>query len=332
MPNRLSVLKWLSRTIKLVLYTSSFVCAYFIIVTNLAPTFSDSDREALPFIIRFLLLPTLQDNAAITLIETAVLQLTFVCIVCTYFFVSLVLITQNKLLNHTYQTFKTALLLMIATTMPYIGILLFLNLSSYIISNASNYQFIDTILHFLSPTLFVLLMYIIEISIYALFQTVVDRISRKVLMVTYRCIGLLMLAATLFFMYFISSFFLPHPSLFVDISLNDPDGRYVINYDGDYWLTYYTDANKCFAAPESACVPSWIKAGNTSISDAPVSLKPFVDKIVRVGGEFTPIVNSIEPSDPAKQFCMNGRTCVHSPGPGTWYMSPLKIRTIELVK
>jgi hypothetical protein len=107
--------------------------------------------------------------------------------------------------------------------------------------------------------------------------------------------------------------FLPHQ--YFAFPLADPKGSYVINYDGDYWLTYYEAGQK---------------KGNTSITESPEDLKRFIDKSVRIVGEFVPIRGQI--SGDQKKFCIidaNKKTCHTSTGPGTWYASPLKINSIE---
>ena len=118
------------------------------------------------------------------------------------------------------------------------------------------------------------------------------------------------------FIFGIASEFAPH--YYNTFRLDDPRGEYVLNYDGDYWLTYYVDGKN---------------VGNTSITETPVELAPYVGKPLRITGEFMPIQSSL--GENGKQLCVGvgiRKHCNVSTGPGVWHASPLKIQTIEVVK
>ena len=122
------------------------------------------------------------------------------------------------------------------------------------------------------------------------------------------------------------------PGLFSDIStFADTHGKYVINYDGDYWLTYYTDRNTCYKSSVK-CVPDWVKTGNASITYSPIPLEPFRDKEVIVRARQLRISNSLSNDYGAirKYLCIGSyANCKPSTGPGVWYRSPLIIKSIQ---
>lgn len=126
------------------------------------------------------------------------------------------------------------------------------------------------------------------------------------------------------------------PTKYFTFPLDDRKGKYIINYDGDYWLTYYTPIQKCSEPTDGTmpvCEITWRKDGNTSIMETPVDLVQFVDKEVSISGEFKPTYGSIDGED--KQYCVineEGKKCEVSKGPGIWYSSPLQIKTIELAQ
>ncbi|NTU74192.1 hypothetical protein HGB07_08705, partial [Candidatus Roizmanbacteria bacterium] len=69
------------------------------------------------------------------------------------------------------------------------------------------------------------------------------------------------------------------------------------------------------------------KKGNTSITETPVDLTPYLDKDIEITGSFVPSQGATTGID--KKLCVKGK-CSVSPGPGYWYASPLKIKTIRL--
>jgi hypothetical protein len=139
----------------------------------------------------------------------------------------------------------------------------------------------------------------------------------------------------------ISFLWLPASSNMIDSSrviysdiptFSDTNGKYILNYDGDYWVTYYTDVAQCHAQSVS-CLNQWEKAGNTSIAYSPIDLAPFIDKEVIITGEELPLAVSLDNSslDKQKRFCLASYTnCYISTGPGVWYRSPLILTTIRL--
>lgn len=122
------------------------------------------------------------------------------------------------------------------------------------------------------------------------------------------------------------------PSLYFTFPLNDTKGRYIVNYDGDYWLTYYDVKKNCQVIQDKRqCTDELIKKGNTSIAETNVDLKPFIDKTVIVKGDFIKIIRPLYAKE--KELCLNknsSKICTKSTGPGVWYSSPLKITSIEL--
>lgn len=120
------------------------------------------------------------------------------------------------------------------------------------------------------------------------------------------------------------------PSHYLTFPLDDKKGRYLINYDGDYWLTYYDVQKSCMAQShgENVCKEVLIKKGNSSITETPVDLKQYIDVPIHVSGEFVKTHGS---TYEGKQICAGkgfSKECSPSTGPGTWYASPLKIKTI----
>lgn len=124
------------------------------------------------------------------------------------------------------------------------------------------------------------------------------------------------------------------PSYYLVFPLDDKAGRYLINYDGDYWLTLYEVQNFCNAESKgkAVCKEILIKKGNTSITETRVDLKQYIDVPIHVSGEF---VKTYGPTSEGKQICVGqgfSKECSQSIGPGTWYASPLKIKAITLDK
>ena len=119
------------------------------------------------------------------------------------------------------------------------------------------------------------------------------------------------------------------PDIYQDITFGDRDGKYIINYDGDYWLTYYTDRNHCGETSISHCIPEWTKKGNAPITQSPLTLTPFIDAEVLI--DATPVAQRNLLG--TKKFCIvtaTAKNCQESSGPGTWHMSPLIIHSIQL--
>lgn len=106
------------------------------------------------------------------------------------------------------------------------------------------------------------------------------------------------------------------PHIYADFPLDDPKGRYVLNYDGDYWLTYYTKNTD----------GEWEKNGNTAITQTPVDLKSYLEVPVRVTGSFVPTLGPMSGSE--KRICIRN-SCEQSKGPGVWHASPLRLTSIE---
>lgn len=242
-------------------------------------------------------------------------------IVLIFTFTALLLITRNSKLVSIFQSIKLPYILFLVCIVPMM--ILFCG------------SFLAAIVGFelywsLSPIVLLLILYIGGFGTYLLFRKLFltfPLLLKKVLNI-FAALALIVL--TLPILYIASEFIQENqPSLYVDINLDDPHGRYVLNYDGDYWLTYYTDENKCYEKKNTICASSWKKTGNTSVSYAPFPLDPLLDKPVRVTGEFVPISHSLNIGDTGREFCMITE-CVPSQGPGTWYMSPLKIITIKL--
>lgn len=137
---------------------------------------------------------------------------------------------------------------------------------------------------------------------------------------------ILVIVTMFYFLLMILQEFQPH--YYGRFPLNDPKGVYLINYDGEYWLTYYVDTNSCTSNPKQQCIPNFEKKGNTSIEYSPVELASFIDKPVLVTGTFTRIHG---PRQENKEYCISTE-CVMGTGPGIWYNSPLRIETIKLVE
>lgn len=142
----------------------------------------------------------------------------------------------------------------------------------------------------------------------------------------------LVLGMLIFFFIQIYDEFLPN--YYFTFPLDDQKGRYLINYDGDYWLTYYKVQENCVTSSveKTNCSEVLIKQGNTSITESPVELEQFVGKPVLIKGEFTKIYGSL--GSDQKEFCIGrgwSKKCVVSPGPGIWHASPLKIYSITIL-
>ncbi len=130
-----------------------------------------------------------------------------------------------------------------------------------------------------------------------------------------------------------------YPSVHGSFLLNNPKGVYLINYDGDFWLTYYQKEQYCWNKNdkngnlEKVCKINLVKKGNTAIVEAPSDLKKYLDKPVRVSGDFVPVIPPIIPGKNHRQFCITKpkMVCSDSKGPGTWYFSPIKLDNIKLL-
>ena len=125
------------------------------------------------------------------------------------------------------------------------------------------------------------------------------------------------------------------PEYYGTFPLDDTKGVYKLNYDGDYWLTYYEVKEQCVRiANTKKCDSILEKKGNTSIAEAPEELDKYLDRSIRVTGEFIKI-DGPEDNISNKQFCIKTGLlpkCRKSTGPGVWYFSPLKIQSIRIQK
>jgi hypothetical protein len=130
-----------------------------------------------------------------------------------------------------------------------------------------------------------------------------------------------------------------YPSVHGSFPLDDAKGVYLINYDGDYWLTYYIPEEYCWNKNDKngnltkVCKTNLLKHGNTAIVDAPSDLKKYLDKPVLVKGSFVPVIPPIQSGKNYRQFCITKpkKVCSDSKGPGIWYFSPLKIKSVKLI-
>lgn len=129
-----------------------------------------------------------------------------------------------------------------------------------------------------------------------------------------------------------------NPDVYGAFTLTDKKGVYLINYDGDYWLTYYVKKQTCWNGPDEVtkniikkCRMDLEKKGNTAIIEAPEDLQKYLDKPVRVDGEFVPVLGMIEGAQKEyRQFCtIKPKKCTAGKGNGIWYYSPLKLRSIS---
>ena len=311
---------WLRRIIATILYFNVlvFVCSLwlFYIDSTFHPYMDGSDPMPIFVMLFYDPLRYVATNYFIF-----ILPFVGVCIVVIFAFIALLLITRNSKFVSIFQSLKFPFRLSLVCTVPVM--ILFCG------------TFLAAILGWdfywsLSPIVLLLILYIGGFGTYMLFRKLFLTFPIWLNKVLNIFAALFLVAITLPILYIASEFIQENqPSLYVDIILDDPHGRYVLNYDGDYWLTYYTDTNACYEKINSDCAPVWKKTGNTSISYAPFPLDPLLDKPVRVMGEFVPISHSLDIGDTGREFCMITE-CVPSRGPGTWYRSPLKISTIEL--
>lgn len=129
-----------------------------------------------------------------------------------------------------------------------------------------------------------------------------------------------------------TSVMIDSPGLHSDFTtFTDIHGKYIINYDGDYWLTYYTDRNACYKS-STKCDPDWVKTGNASITYSPIPLEPFRDKEVVVHARQLHVAAPISNDNiiNKKHLCIGTPiNCSFSTGPGVWYRSPLIIKSIR---
>lgn len=170
---------------------------------------------------------------------------------------------------------------------------------------------------------------LISVVVFEIFLTIVWFHDKRIRRLSPMISGMLLLSliAQCYFFYIIYSEFQPH--YYGTFPLDDPNGIYLINYDGDYWLTYYIDTNDCAGNGNSDCTPQLEKKGNTSIEYSPENLNGFIAVPVQVTGTFTKIHGPITTSD--KRYCFKN-ICAKGKGPGIWYNSPLRIETIKLVE
>lgn len=110
--------------------------------------------------------------------------------------------------------------------------------------------------------------------------------------------------------------------------LDDTKGVYILNFDGDYWVTYYHVSRACTKSKTgNVCKDVYEKVGNAAITASPVDLKPFVDKHVQISGEFVKTQGLLEGK--YKKICIKN-SCNISTGPGQWVSSPITITTIKI--
>jgi hypothetical protein len=150
--------------------------------------------------------------------------------------------------------------------------------------------------------------------------------KKKIFELAAIAIGILCMAVFLFVAYSFVEEFMPH--YFGTFPLNDTKGKYIINYDGDYWVTYYTRGQVC----RVQCEEEWIKTGNTSVTESPIDLKPYIDMTVTITGDFQKIPSSLSGND--RKLCIGtglSKSCFVSHGEGVWYYSPLIIKSISKV-
>lgn len=130
--------------------------------------------------------------------------------------------------------------------------------------------------------------------------------------------------------FLVAVYFEFQPQYYFTFNLEHQKGIYIVNYDGDYWLTYYVQEEQCHnTSGVPVCTTDVVKKGNAPIADSPVRLDSLLDRPVRVTGDFTPTNGPI--SGPDKKMCIAG-TCSVGTGPGVWHSSPLKIKSIEQVE
>ena len=126
------------------------------------------------------------------------------------------------------------------------------------------------------------------------------------------------------------------PEYFLTFNLNDTKGKYIMNYDGDYWITYYAVEKKCMKndAGKEQCNEILHKKFSSAVTESPVELTPFVDKEVRVTGSFAPLYGWF--SRRKKELCIKKnflqKECKKTTGPGYWVASPIILDSIELAK
>lgn len=312
---------WARRIVAAILYINVLVFAcsllLFLIETTFHPYMDGSDP--LPIFVKLFYDPL---RYVATNYFMFILPSIVACTLITFVFAAVVIISRNTMLVNIYQSLKVPIRAFLICVVP----VMMLICGSYL---ATFYLF-DQLWN-LSPVVMLLIIYIVGFGVHFVFIKLYITFPKWLKTVVNVFAGLTLIILTLWLMLIAYTFiFSNDPGLYVDIKLDDSHGRYVLNYDGDYWLTYYTDTNACYEKTNSDCAPAWKKTGNTSITDAPFPLDPLLDKPVRVEGEFVPISGPIYAADKGRVFCMNGATCVVSNGPGTWYMSPLKIITIKL--
>lgn len=220
-----------------------------------------------------------------------------------------------RLCDHIYQRFK-----------PYILISIALSISSYaiLLPAALSINLLSFIGYSPESALFFKSIFLITILMLYL------RRSHKVVITTGLIVSLVFACFAGFLLYVIYQE--SQPDYYYTFKLDDPKARYVINYDGDYWITMYDVKHVCEGSgPGQFCHEVITKIGNTSITEAPEPLEKYRDKAVIVTGEFVPKFGAIYGNN--KKFCIKEgwkTTCKVSTGPGSWEASPLKIKTIRL--
>lgn len=217
-----------------------------------------------------------------------------------------------RLVNQIYKKYKIILLLGIFFAMPSSFIFSFLTLFiPWLFPSEDSIR----VLSIGGPLLKIILILV------TLYGTSHKRLHTKLLQIIAMVLLLAQIMITSFFIFsFVQEFI---PRYYSTFPLNDLKGRYILNYDGDYWITYYDVERVC----SPRCLDTLHKKGNTSITESPVDLMSYIDKPVRVTGEFERFSWQAE-----KKFCIRKsmweKKCIPSIGHGGWYASPLKITSI----
>ena len=178
---------------------------------------------------------------------------------------------------------------------------------------------------FSNPLLYKILFIIILVILFHFLK------NTKILQLFISTLCIISIAVSIFIICAFVDQLIPHT--YGTFRLDDKQGRYIINYDGDYWLTYYTVHGNCEfnSVHKQMCHNELIKTGNTSIMESPIELQHFLEKPVVIKGQFQRSFGITTD----KHICIGtgfAKKCIKSPGPGEWYYSPLKISSIQLQK
>ncbi len=223
---------WLRRIAATILYFNVlvFVCSLtlFYIDTTLHPYMDDSVLSPILLRIFYEPLQYVARNYFMFL-----LPFVAICTLIIFAFCATTLITRNAKLVGVYQSLKFPIRAFLICLVP----VLVLFCVSFL---AAIYRF--DLLWSLSPIVLLLIIYIAGFGTYLLFRKLFLTFPEWLKKVLNIFAALVLIVLTLPILYIASEFIQENqPSLYVDIKLDDPHGRYVLNYDGDYWLTYYTD-------------------------------------------------------------------------------------------